>query len=327
MHDFIAIGDTVTDAFIKLKNAEITGTPDSPDYKISLPFAEKIPYEEVTILPAVGNAANAAVSFARLGLNSALVSNVGDDEQGKEAIAALEANSVDVQFIKINAGIKTNYHYVLWYGPERTILTKHEKYGYAFPSIGKAKWIYFSSISADAYPYHEFVADHLDIHLDTQFAFQPGKNEIKLGKERLSRFYKRADIFFCNMEEAGAILDIHTLGIQEILKRMHALGPKIVVITDGPKGAYAYDGKDMWFAPPFPDIAPPFERTGAGDSFASTTVAALAQGEDLPTSLMWGSINSMSVVQKVGAQAGLLHLDQIKKHLSEAPSDFTPKKL
>lgn len=324
MYDLIAIGDTVTDAFIKLKDATITGTPSTPDYKICLPFAEKISYEDVTIVPAVGNAPNAAVSASRLGLNTALISNIGDDEQGKEALAAFEANGVDVKYIKVNQGKKTNYHYVLWFPPDRTILTKHEHYDYSLPQVTAPKWIYFSSVAQEAFPYHEFVADYLDIHKETKFAFQPGKAEIKLGAEKLSRFYKRADIFFCNVEEAGAILGLDTLGVPELLKRMHDLGPKIVVITDGPNGAYAYDGENSWFIPVYPDGLTPKERTGAGDSFASTTTAALLLGNDLPTAMAWGAINSASVVQDVGAQKGLLPRKTIEERFNSA-HDFRAK--
>jgi ribokinase len=324
MHDFIAIGDTVTDAFIKLKDATITGTPSTPDYKICLPFAEKIPYEDVTVVPSVGNAPNAAVSASRLGLNTAIISNIGDDEQGREALAAFEANGVDVKYIKSHPGKKTNYHYVLWFPPDRTILTKHEHYDYSLPQFVAPKWIYFSSVALDAFPYHEFVADYLDIHTSTKFAFQPGKAEIKLGKEKLARFYKRADIFFCNVEEAEVILGLDTLGVPELLKRMYELGPKIVVITDGPNGAHAYDGENMWFIPVYPDGLTPRERTGAGDSFASTTTSALLLGKDLPTAMAWGAINSASVVQEIGAQKGLLSRDVIEKRFDSAP-DFRAK--
>lgn len=326
MHDLIAIGDTVTDAFIRLKEAEITGTPDTPGYKISLPFAEKIPYESVTVVPAVGNAANAATSASRLGLNTALVTNIGDDLPGKDCLASLEANGIDPKYVHVHQNHKTNYHYALWYQNERTILTKHEDFEYVFPPIEPPKWLYFSSVSIDAFPYHEFVADFLDIHPDVRFAFQPGKGEIKLGKEKLSRFYKRAEIFFCNVEEAGVILGINTLGIQELLKRMRELGPKIVVITDGPKGAYAYNGTDMWFMPVYPDGLTALERTGAGDAFASTTTSALSLGIELPVALAWGAINSASVVQAIGAQKGLLSKDEILKKLSIA-TDFKAEKI
>ena len=50
-------------------------------------------------------------------------------------------------------------------------------------------------------------------------------------------------------------------------KGLAALGPKIVVISDGPNGAYLYLNGELWHNPIYPDIAPPIERTGAGDAF------------------------------------------------------------
>jgi len=108
--DFLAIGDTVIDAFIKLTDADrpdIRGIPDHEDYKICLPYAEKIPYEEVYIINAVGNAANAAVSASRLGLESALVTNLGDDQNGKDCLKSLTQDGVNTDFVKINIGSAT----------------------------------------------------------------------------------------------------------------------------------------------------------------------------------------------------------------------------
>lgn len=327
MYDFIAIGDTVIDAFIRLKDASVSGQPDTKEYKICLPFADKVPYKDVFVVPAVGNAANAAVSVSRLGIKSAIVSNIGDDQNGIDCLEAFKKDNVGTELIKINQGIKTNYHYVLWYKEDRTILIKHEVYPYILPEIGNPKWIYFSSVSETAYPFHNTVAEYLETHPEIKLAFQPGKNEIRLGREKLARLYKRADILFCNVEEAEKILGIETLGINELLKRLHELGPKIIVITDGPKGAYAYDGTDIWQQLPYPDIKPPFERTGAGDAFASTVVGALMLGKTLPEALSWGAVNSMSVVQQVGAQKGLLTKEALENLLSSAPSEFKPTKL
>ncbi len=325
--DLLAIGDIVVDAFIKLKQAEIVGTPDTPDYKICLPFADKVPYEDVTVVPAVGNAANAAVSAARLGINSALVGNLGDDREGDECLASLREDRVSTEFIKKNKGLKTNYHYVLWYPPERTILIKHEKYSYALPPVSDPKWIYFSSVSETAFPFHDEVADYLDSHPDIKLAFQPGKNEIKLGKEKLARLYKYSKMFFCNVEEAEKILGVESLDIKELLKSMHTLGPETVVITDGPKGAYASNGSEVWFIEPYPDPKPPFERTGAGDAFSSTIVAAIILGKTLPEALAWGGINAMSVVQDIGAQRGLLSQEKLEEYLKTAPADYQAKKI
>ena len=324
--DFLAIGDIVIDVFIKLKQAEIVGTPDTPNYKICLSFGEKVPYEDVFVIPAVGNASNAVISAARLGLKTALVSNLGNDRDGEDCISTLKKNNVKTDFVKVHSGLKTNYHYVLWYGAERTILIKHQDYPYALPDIGDPKWIYFSSVNETAFPFHLKIADYLDTHPDTKLAFQPGKFEIKLGKEKLERIYKHSKIFFCNVEEANKILGSNILDVKELLKNMRQAGPEIVVITDGPKGAYAYDGEDVYFIESFPDPKPPYSRTGAGDAFSSTVASAIILGKTLPEALAWGGVNSMAVVQQVGANVGLLAREKLEEYLQNAP-DYKARKI
>ena len=327
MYEFIAIGETTIDAFIKLENASINCDVDKKNCKICLPFAAKVPYEFVVEVPAVGNAGNASVAASRLGLKSALVANVGNDNDGEKCLHALERDGVSTEYVGIQEGEKTNYHYVLWYEDDRTILQKHSKFKYKLPDIGEPKWIYLTSLGKDSDQYHGEITEYLNNFPDIKLAFQPGIFQISLGKDKLQDIYQRSNIFFCNVGEAGKILGLDTLGINELLKRIHALGPKIVVITDGPKGAYAYDGLNFWFQPPYPDPKPPYERTGAGDAFSSTMVAALALGNDLPTALSWGAVNSMSVVQQIGAQKGLLSRPQIEEYLKTAPADFQTKKL
>ena len=325
--DFLAIGDTVIDAFIRLKDAHVHCKLDTDSCELCLGFGDKVPFEEVTVVPAVGNAANAAVSAARLGLRSALITNLGDDKEGQDCLASLKNDGVITDFVKINKGVKTNYHFVLWYTSERTILIKHEKYSYEMPEVPEPKWVYFSSVSAEAFPFHNVVADYLDKHPNIKLAFQPGKNEIKLGKEKLARFYERAEIFFCNVEEAETILGMETKDVRKLSEGIAALGPKIVSISDGPKGAYLYKNGELWQLPIYPDIAPPYERTGAGDAFSSTFTAALGLGLDPLEAFRWGPVNSMSVVQKIGAQAGLLTRAKLEEYLSSAPADYQPKKV
>ncbi|MDO8520640.1 MAG: carbohydrate kinase family protein, partial [bacterium] len=105
--------------------------------------------------------------------------------------------------------------------------------------------------------------------------------------------------------------------------------PKISIVTDGPKGAYAYDsysGK-TYFMPPYPDPKPPVSRTGAGDACSSTITVALALGFPLTTALQWGPINSMNVVQHVGAQTGLLTRAELEKYLANKPADYIAKEV
>jgi ribokinase len=325
-YDFVAIGDTVTDAFIRLKDASVHCDINKENCTISLRFGDKVPYEFVEVVRAVGNAANAAVSASRLGLSTALVSNLGDDQNGGECLETLEKNGVGLDFVKTNRNKETNYHYVLWYEDDRTILVKHQEYDYTLSDFGNPKWVYFSSVAPTATKYHADVIDYLKKNPEIKLAFQPGVFEIKMGVEHLKEMYKRTEVFFCNVEEARRILGIvEDIEAPELVGKIANLGPKIVVITDGAKGAYAFDGSDTWFMPPYPDPKPPFERTGAGDAFSSTFTVALVLGMSIPQALMWGPINSMSVVQYVGAQKGLLSRTELEKLLKNAPDNYKPK--
>jgi ribokinase len=330
--DIIAIGDTVTDAFIRIAQASVFRVESGEgevDEELCFVNGAKIPYEYAKILAGVGNSANAAVSASRLGLKTAFVSDVGGDEHGKEIIETLHRQGVDTRFIRVHGDKTSNYHYVLWHKAERTILIKHEEYPYSLPDIGEPRWIYFSSVGENSLPYHDEIASYLEAHPSVKLAFQPGTFQIKLGAERLARLYKRTEIFFCNVEEARLILKDNASKPEELPKKMSALGPKFSVITDGPKGAYAYDGNTgkTYFMPPYPDPKPPFERTGAGDACASTTAAALALEKSFEEALQWGPINSMSVVQYVGAQEGLLTREQLEKYLADRPQDYFAKEI
>ncbi len=325
LFDLIAIGDIVTDAFIRLKDAELHCDVSHEHCEICLAFGAKIPYESVTAVPAVGNSPNAAVAAARLGLKTGLVTDLGDDDHGREALTTLQKSQVDTRFVRAHEDRATNYHYVLWFADDRTILIKHEKYSYVLPAIGVPRWLYLSSLGEHSLPYHKALLGYLNANPEIKLAFQPGTFQIKLGYEALTSLYRRSNVFLCNMNEAQKILKTKETEPKILLEKMHNLGPKIIVITDGPRGAYTYDGTQTWFMPPYPDPKPPFERTGAGDAFSATFVAALALGQSVPEALRRAPINSMSVVQKIGAQAGLLTREQLEKYLADAPTDYKPR--
>lgn len=327
--DFLAIGDIVSEPFIKLKDARVHCRINDEDCEISMRWGDKIPYEEAIFMPAVGNASNAAVSAARLGLKSALRAYVGDDRYGEECLEVLKQEGVDTSYMVTEPGKKTNYHYVLWFESERTILVKHEEFSYEVPTLAESpKWVYLSSLAANSLPYHHEIVEMLGYHPETKLAFQPGTFQMKLGREALADLYKRSEIVFVNKEEAERILEKPAgTDIKELLEGMRALGPNVAVITDGTEGAYAFDGEKKLYVPMYPDTRGPYERTGAGDAFASTVTAALSLGEPLENALLWGPINSMSVVQDVGAQRGLLSREQLEKYLADAPPDYVTKEI
>jgi ribokinase len=329
---FLALGDVVIDAFIELEDARVTCDINDDNCTISMRFGDKIPYKKATVVEGVGNSPNASVSAARLGLQSAILTYVGADKHGEDCKNALKDNEVDISLVQTEEGKHTNYHYVLSYDAERTILINHEEYSYDLDrdlkEVGSIDWMYLSSLAPNSLPYHTQIAEYLKAHPETKLALQPGTFQIKLGYEKLKDLYKHAELFFCNKEEANRILveagrlSSPETDIKIILKEMKALGPNIAVITDGPDGAYCYDGEKMLYVPMYPDPKPPVERTGAGDSFSSAFTSFLASGMSLEDALLRAPINSMNVVQHIGAQAGLLTKAEIEDWLAKAPEDY-----
>lgn len=327
-YDFVAIGDIVVDAFIELNKdaADVSQDLDTGRLTLHMPFGSKLPYNDVVVVNGVGNSPNAAVSAHRLGLKTALVTNLGHDRYGKDCLETLRGEGINTEYVKLHEGKFTNYHYVLRYGAERTILIKHEKFPYVLPDFAEApRYFYFSSIGEHGLAYHHEIADYVKNH-ETKLVFQPGSFQIRLGHEALKDLYAVTDIFFCNKEEAQEILKTNESPIPTLLRKLKDLGPRLPVITDGPGGAYLVDDDNQaWHMPMYPDPSPPVERTGAGDAFASTFTAAIILGKSPAEALAWGPINSMSVVQKIGAQAGLLARSELETYLANRPTDYEAK--
>jgi len=320
----LMIGDIFTDAFIKLNenSAKIIKEEDGKEW-LALPFGQKPPYDQVDIVRSVGPSPNAAVSASRLGLDVSLMAWVGDDDVGREALAHLKQERVGVSPMVVEPNKQTSYWYVLRYGADRTMLVKSEQYTYAWTRPERVPdWVYLSYVGADSWTLHEQLLSYLEENPTVKLAFQPGTFHFEWGPGKLAGIYRRSHIVIMNREEAVDVTEESYDDIQGLAVALHKLGPSIAVITDGPNGSYAsFDGR-LVTIPNYPDPADPLDRTGAGDAFASTIVSALALGESMDEALTWAPINSMSVVQQLGAQAGLLTRAEIQRYLLEAPEQY-----
>jgi ribokinase len=323
--DVLTVGDAVTDVFIRLSGAHIAIRNDDDGRWIDLPFGGKVPFDFALTVEAGGCAANAAVAFARLGLSAGIAAHAGSDQAGRDMQAALDREGVDTHLVRFDPGHPSNRNFVLWHGQDRTILVHHEIYDYHWPHLSPRetpRWLYLSSVGSDASQYYDQIVNWLDARSEVRFVFQPGTFQIAQGTDALRRVYERANVLVCNREEAVEIGRAPHGDLAAIFASLHSFGPQLVVVTDGPAGAYASDGVNRYHVPRYPDPAPPLERTGAGDAFAAALVAALFKGRPLAEALAWAPVNAMSVVQEVGSQAGLLSESEIIGHLKNAPVDY-----
>ncbi len=326
--NFLAIGDVFIDTFIELEDAQVHCDINSENCTISMKWGDKIPYKNEWPIAGVGNAGNAAVCAARLGLTTELLTTVGNDSDGEKIKAVYTKEHISDTFIETSQSLPTNNAYVLLFNAERSILVKQFEYPYTLPvsklEKNKPQWVYFTSICNHTEKFHDDLALWLKNHPDIKLALQPGTFQMKIGTEVLKNIYAASYAFFCNKEEAQRILNLPG---EEDYAKLHAavrtLGPKLVVITDGPNGI-TVSGEDQagYHVPMYPDPKPPVDRTGAGDACSSTIIAALGLGIPLEQAVLWGPINSMNVVQYIGAQEGLLSREKIEMYLKNAPANY-----
>jgi sugar/nucleoside kinase (ribokinase family) len=101
----------------------------------------------------------------------------------------------------------------------------------------------------------------------------------------------------------------------EIFETILKAGPGIVVITDGPNGAQAADGKSHYLFPPY-DV-PVIATLGAGDAFSSAFVAAIIKKKKVKEALELATANASCVIQKFGAKVGLLTMEEAEAFVQE----------
>jgi len=89
---------------------------------------------------------------------------------------------------------------------------------------------------------------------------------------------KSIDVITINDEEARQLSGEYSL--VNAAKKIHAIGPKYVVIKKGEHGALLFNEGKMFFAPALP-LAEVFDPTGAGDTFAGGFCGYLAKTEDM----------------------------------------------
>ena len=186
----LSVGDAATDIFIRLSDGHIRLWEDDDGHWMDLPFGGKVPFDYALTVEAGGNAANAAVSFSRLGLTTAIAAHTGSDQIGRDMQVALHHEGVDTHLLRLDPGQPSNRSFVLWFGQDRTILVHHELYDYHWPHLSPhevPRWVYLSSVGCDAPEYFDRIVAWLDAEPSVRLAFQPGTFQIARGPRRSRR--------------------------------------------------------------------------------------------------------------------------------------------
>lgn len=308
----LAIGAAVQDVFLS-HSEEFKPVTDKAAHEtfLKLELGAKADVNKIDFTTG-GGATNAAVTFARQGLHSMFMGTIGHDPAGQAVLDDLDNEGVDTTHISYSKHLNTGYS-VLLLAPngERTILTyRGASTHYAAANFNladvEADWLYVSSM-----------AGNMDV-LDTIFTqakkkgmkifFNPGKRELS-HTTKLKALLEDVDVLSLNREEMQQLVEGEEL---EELAR-HALHyVSVAIVSDGPNGVVATDGKTIVRAGMYQDVKV-VDRTGAGDGFGSGFLSQWAKGKSLSDSIIFASANSTSIVTKIGAKAGILH-EGVKLH-------------
>lgn len=316
MFDLISIGDATFDTFLIIDEATLNCDLKAHKCQLCFNYADKIPIKDTT-QSVGGNAANVVVGARRLGLKTALVSDLGDDLNGQMIKFEIAKEKVNVDNVKLLPKKATRYSVVLNYKSERTILSYYADRKYKLSALPKTKWIFYTSLGETFENLQKDLIKHLEKNNEIKLAVNPGSYEIKKGLIEFKKILPYTEILFVNKEEAE-ILTKSSGYILGIIKKLHSYGPKIVVMTDGNSGSFTSDGANCYSMNIYP--IEPIGKTGAGDAFTSGFISAIINDKSIEEAMQWGTSNATGVIQQLGAQKGLLTKNKINDLIQKYPS-------
>ncbi len=329
MYDVITIGSATFDIFVQSEEEQIVTvrTPKMKKEFLAFEYGEKIDINNVKY-ELGGGGANTAVSFAHLGFETAAILKIGSDMNSNLILNNLKEKNVSDALVKISDKQKTGFSVILaTFDGDRTVLahrganTEIVEEDIPYDEIKQAKWLYIAPLSGDSNKILDKISDFAEEN-DVSMAYNVGSTSIKLGLDKLRKVIATAEVLIMNRSEAAKVT-LET-DITKMLELLHEIKAKVVVITDGRDGAYAYDGEFIYKAPTFP--AEVVSTLGAGDAFASTFVATIAKyGYDIEKAMKFASVNSSFIVQNFGAQAGFRTFEELELIVQNSP-DFQIEK-
>lgn len=316
MFDLVTIGDCTWDTFLNIENATLRFQKNSHrPQEISLPYGHKIPIED-TFESMGGNAANIAVGATRLGLKTAIASEIGLDMHSCQIYQELKKNDVNIASLKRTKNRKTRFSTVINFQGERTILSYFEKTPYTKFVLPRTKNIFYTSLGHSFESVQKQILEYLKKYPQTKLICNPGTHQLQEKTKQFAKILPFTSMLFVNREEAEILVG-PAKNVKALIERLHNLGVKIVVITDGIVGSSASDEQTFFSCGIY--HVPIVSKTGAGDAYAAGFVAATLENHSLAECMLWGTANAASVTGHLGAQTGLLTTSEMKKFIKNHP--------
>lgn len=312
--DILTIGDSCIDITMHISNANEVNTVDSDTPQICFIHGSKIPVDKFYSAMG-GNSVNVATGCNRMGLKTAVYTEIGNDPNGQIITDGLDKLGINTEFCIKNEDQITNVNSIVVHNYERTIFSYHAPRNYKVRDWEKPTFLYYTSIGEGFEKFQMELIDYIEKNKDIGVIFNPGTQQMRAGYNSIKEFLEVTNILILNLDEAVRLVG------EKPLPKMHIdlqkLGPKLTVITDGKNGASGFDGENLVKVSAYTDGREVKDKTGAGDAFSSGFISAIFHKKPLKEALGWGSINSFGEITKESAGTGLLNQKEMEKIVSE----------
>ena len=261
-----------------------------------------------------GKGYNQAIAASRLGANVSMIGCLGTDLFGDMFISSLHKNSVDIQYLVRDTTTGTGVASPVVYeseGDNSIIIVPQANLNLAPKHIEAAS----ATIAAA-----DLLMLQLEISTETSLrAAEIAHNAgvpVMLNPAPFSKlsdnFYQLVDIITPNEIEASQLtgLQIDSMeSAKQVGKDIMALGPKIVVLTLGARGAFYLDSDQEIQVPAFKVNT--IDPTAAGDAFCAGFAVAYSQGQDPVQAVRMGNAAGGLTTTILGAEPSLPRLEQV----------------
>ena len=322
----LCIGSATKDIFFPTSEGVLMDTPEDLLSQRKIAFEVGAKYHIDNRFESLGGCSvNVAVGLKRTGEKVACYSSIGDDVVGKWIFQHIAAEGIDLKNIKIQRNCQNDLSAIVVdkNTGERVIFscqTSNNKLEIESERIENADWIFIGDVSGD---WKKNIAKIIEISKEKEIkiAFNPRQKMIHDNAVEVAKIISKVEIVFLNKDEATEILsadvekDADLNDEKHLLKELRKMGCSLVVITDGARGAWAYDGNQMFHVDAMLQKA--VDTTGAGDAFTSGFFSAHVKAKEISECLSWGIVNSSNSVLFYGGQEGLLGQNEIEQQISQ----------
>lgn len=331
MFDIITIGGATRDITFLTDQGKMIETPEDliSQRLLAFEYGAKIRSEEVR-MSFGGGACNAAATFAKMGLSTAMISRVGNDANGRSILENLSRRNIDASLIQTDDDRVSAFSFIVVDsagGEGERVIFSHKgaanHLDIRSEEINDTKWVYLTGLGDAWEESLKKIGAAIEVS-GFKLAWNPGATEIAGGKEKLIGLIGHTDILIINKDEAIELIkgdsgnvfsDEDCNDIYKLIREIKSWGAKDVVITDGKDGALLFTGSEMLKIQAF--VQTQADTTGAGDAFGSGLLAGYVISGDFETALRYAALNSGGEVSEFGAENGIMAREEIEKRLGE----------